>query len=172
MWANTHKHTLLSGVIAVLLAWAGSPKHPIFTGNIQNSRSSFCAGLMKHSGQLALTYPYIFSLSPPTPSDTNNFHFQNNFHAVTCHKFTATTEAVKATILGLIVQFCGRWRGIWIFPITLPWCNLRIPADVHNASFRSQRKRDLQSSKDKEEERSAVMEMSSRLSGGESRRRK
>lgn len=69
-----------------------------------------------------------------TPSDTKGCHFQNNFLAVTCH----ATKAVKKAVLELIVQFCCRRRegeALWIFLTTLPWGNLRNPADVHNTSL-------------------------------------
>lgn len=47
----------------------------------------------------------------------------------------SATKAVEKTILALIVQFCGRRRDgevLWISLTTLPWCNLRNAADVHN----------------------------------------
>lgn len=111
-----------------------SPQHPIFTADIQNNRNCFRAALRKASIDIPM-HLYLFL----TPSDTKECHFQNNFIAVMCHAITTASKAGKTTVLALIVPFCGRRREgevlLKVFPTTLSWCNLRIPADLHNSSL-------------------------------------
>lgn len=129
---HTGKHINIHYFLRSVFAWEDPPQHHIFTTTYRIAELYLCCSYI--ALREACTAILIHLSLYLTPSDTKGCHFQNNFLAVTCH----ATKAVKKTVLELIVQFCCRRRegeALWIFLTTLPWRNLRNPADVHNTSF-------------------------------------
>lgn len=172
-----HKHTLLSRVIAALFVWEKSPKHPIFRANIQSHTMPSVLFLRSTQGNM-LRHNHA-SLFLRTTPDTKECHFCHNFLSIcTRWAFSTTTNAVKATVLALIVQFCGREkkRDEEVCESFAQHCRAAIWESLQMCIIQAQLlwqwKHFVESCKAKQKERSVLMMLSSRLRRGDSRRRK